>query len=165
MALSFLRPHCPAHTQSPETRGECVTYVAENPSTGDGTEEVCFAHCAATVEAVDAAQVRTNAMPGLWGGDRASSAQRFRTGTHSTRAVLDALCLYMAQAAQLTVEAECAASPPTPARAAPPSTRRCAASPLPPTKPHQSRHGLSAREPPRAPTRSATASPRGFPQG
>ncbi|PPG27195.1 hypothetical protein C5B97_17395 [Pseudoclavibacter sp. RFBB5] len=58
------------------------------------------------VEAVDAAQARANAMPGLWGGDRASSSRRSSTGTHSTRAVLDALCLYMAQAAQLTVEAD-----------------------------------------------------------
>ncbi|PPF72618.1 hypothetical protein C5B99_17415 [Pseudoclavibacter sp. Z016] len=83
-----------------------VTYVAANPSTGDGSDEDFLARCATTVEAVDAAQARANAMPGLWGGDRASSSQRSRTGTHSTRAVLDALCLYMAQAAQLTVEAD-----------------------------------------------------------
>ncbi|MFC5128133.1 hypothetical protein ACFPRL_34070 [Pseudoclavibacter helvolus] len=80
--------------------------MAANPSTGDGTDEDFLTRCAATVEAVDAAQARANAMPGLWGGDRASSSQRSRTGTHSTRAVLDALCLYMAQAAQLTVEAD-----------------------------------------------------------
>ena len=83
-----------------------VTYVAANPSTGDGSDEGFLARCAATVEAVDAAQARADAMPGLWGGDRASSSQRSRTGTHSTRAVLDALCLYMAQAVQLTVEAD-----------------------------------------------------------
>ncbi|PPG28564.1 hypothetical protein C5E10_13270 [Pseudoclavibacter sp. RFBG4] len=83
-----------------------ITYVAANPSTGDGSDEGFLTRCAATVEAVDAAQVRANAMPGLWGGDRASSSQRSRTGTHSTRAVLDALCLYMAQAAQLTIEAD-----------------------------------------------------------
>ena len=83
-----------------------VTYVAANPSTGDGSDEGFLNRCAATVEAVDTAQARANAMPGIWGGDRASSSQRSRTGTHSTRAVLDALCLYMAQAAQLTVEAD-----------------------------------------------------------
>lgn len=83
-----------------------MTYVAANPSTGDGTDDGFLTRCAATVEAVDAAQARANAMPGLWGGDRASSRSRVRTGTHSTRAVLDALCLYMAQAAQLTVEAD-----------------------------------------------------------
>lgn len=83
-----------------------VTFVAANPSMGDGADEGFLARCAATVEAIDAAQARADAMPGLWGGDRASSSQRSRTGTHSTRAVLDALCLYMAQAAQLTVEAD-----------------------------------------------------------
>ncbi|KAB1636069.1 hypothetical protein [Pseudoclavibacter terrae] len=83
-----------------------VTYVAANPSTNDGTDEGFLARCATTVAAIDAAQARADAMPGLWGADRASSAQRSRTGTHSTRAVLDALCLYMAQAAQLTVEAD-----------------------------------------------------------
>ncbi len=83
-----------------------VTYVAANPSTGDGSDDGFLARCATTVEAVDAAQARADAMPGLWGGDRASSSQRSRTGTHSTRAVLDALCLYMVQAVQLTVEAD-----------------------------------------------------------
>ncbi|WP_146080859.1 hypothetical protein [Pseudoclavibacter sp. RFBB5] len=79
---------------------------SRNPATGDGSDEGFLVRCAAMVEAVDAAQARANAMPGLWGGDRASSSRRSSTGTHSTRAVLDALCLYMAQAAQLTVEAD-----------------------------------------------------------
>ncbi|WP_167349128.1 hypothetical protein [Pseudoclavibacter helvolus] len=83
-----------------------VTYVAANPSAGDGTDEGFLARCAVTVAAVDAVQARANAMPGLWGGDRASSSRRSSSGTHSTRAVLDALCLYMVQAAQLTVEAD-----------------------------------------------------------
>ncbi|WP_394255427.1 hypothetical protein [Pseudoclavibacter helvolus] len=83
-----------------------VTYVAANPTTGDGNDDDFLSRCAVTVEAVDAVQARVNAMPGLWGGDRASSASRTRTGTHSTRAVLDALCLYMVQAVQLTVEAD-----------------------------------------------------------
>lgn len=83
-----------------------VRYVAANPATGTGDDADYIARSQAAVAAVERAQSRADAMPGLWGADRASSAARRSTGTHSTRAVLDALCLYIAQSAQLTVEAD-----------------------------------------------------------
>ena len=83
-----------------------VRYVAANPRRGTGDDRDYLARQNATLRAVERAQERADAMPGLWGADRASSAARHRRGTHSTRAVLDALCLYMAQSAQLVVEAD-----------------------------------------------------------
>ena len=59
------------------------------------------------VQAVEALQDRADVMPGLWGADRASNAARARRGTYSRRAVLDALCLLMVQAASTTIEADC----------------------------------------------------------
>lgn len=83
-----------------------VRYVAAHPlnGTGDDTDYLARANIALAV--VERAQERADAMPGLWGADRASSAARRSTGTHSTRAVLDALCLYIAQSAQLVIEAD-----------------------------------------------------------
>lgn len=83
-----------------------VRYVASHPlnGTGDDTDYLARSHTA--LAAVQRIQERADAMPGLWGADRASSAARRSTGTHSTRAVLDALCLYIAQSAQLVVEAD-----------------------------------------------------------
>lgn len=83
-----------------------VRYVASHPLNGAGDDTDYLARSNAAIAAVERAQERANAMPGLWGADRASSAARRGTGTHSTRAVLDALCLYIAQSAQLVVEAD-----------------------------------------------------------
>ncbi len=83
-----------------------VRYVASHPLNGAGDDADYLARSNRAVAAVERAQERANAMPGLWGADRASSAARRHTGTHSTRAVLDALCLYITQSAQLTVEAD-----------------------------------------------------------
>ena len=79
-------------------------FSSANDGTGDDTNYLARANTA--LAAVERAQERADAMPGLWGADRASSAARRSTGTHSTRAVLDALCLYIAQSAQLVVEAD-----------------------------------------------------------
>ncbi|MGC0371288.1 hypothetical protein [Microbacterium sp. SLBN-111] len=83
-----------------------VRYVAANPIDRDGTDPDFLPRQAAVVEAVQRAQERADTLPGLWGADRASSAARTRTGTHSTRAVLDALCLYLLQAVAHVVEAD-----------------------------------------------------------
>ncbi|OAZ41445.1 hypothetical protein A9Z40_01850 [Microbacterium arborescens] len=83
-----------------------VRYVASHPINGSGDDLDYLDRLTRALTAVERAQERADAMPGLWGADRASSAARHRTGTHSTRAVLDALCLYIAQSAQLTVEAD-----------------------------------------------------------
>lgn len=83
-----------------------VRYVASHPLNGSGDDTDYQARSATVLQAVERVQERADAMPGLWGADRASSRARRSTGTHSTRAVLDALCLYMAQSAQLVVEAD-----------------------------------------------------------
>lgn len=83
-----------------------VRYVAAHPLNGTGNDTNYLARSNTALAAVERAQERADAMPGLWGADRASSAARRSTGTHSTRAVLDALCLYIAQSAQLVVEAD-----------------------------------------------------------
>lgn len=83
-----------------------VRYVAAHPLHGTGDDTDYLARSNRALTAVQRAQERADAMPGLWGADRASSAARGRSGTHSTRAVLDALCLYVAQSAQLVVEAD-----------------------------------------------------------
>lgn len=83
-----------------------VRYVAANPLNGTGDDADFLARSHTALRAVERAQERADAMPGLWGADRASSAARRSTGTHSTRAVLDALCLYIAQSAQLVIEAD-----------------------------------------------------------
>lgn len=83
-----------------------VRYVAAHPLNGTGDDTNYLARANTALAAVERAQERADAMPGLWGADRASSAARRSTGTHSTRAVLDALCLYIAQSAQLVVEAD-----------------------------------------------------------
>ena len=83
-----------------------VYLVAANPSSRTGVDDDFRERAIATTRAVAAAQERANALPGLWGLDRASSAQRAGGGTYSHRAVLDALSLYTLQSAQLTVEAD-----------------------------------------------------------
>ncbi len=83
-----------------------VRYVAAHPLNGTGDDTDYAARANTALAAVERAQERADAMPGLWGADRASSAARRSTGTHSTRAVLDALCLYIAQSAQLVIEAD-----------------------------------------------------------
>lgn len=86
-----------------------VEYVAANPAAAtddvDGTGYL--SRLTDTVQAVQALQERADTMPGLWGADRISQAARARRGTYSRRAVLDALCLFMLQAASTTVEADC----------------------------------------------------------
>lgn len=87
-----------------------VEYVASHPATAapvdvDGTGYL--PRLEHVTSAIQALQERANAMPGLWGADRASQAARARRGTYSRRAVLDALCLFMVQSASTTVEADC----------------------------------------------------------
>lgn len=83
-----------------------VRYVAAHPVNGSGDDRDYADRLATVLAAVEAAQERADAMPGLWGADRASSAARRGRGTHSTRAVLDALCLYLIQSAQPVIEAD-----------------------------------------------------------
>lgn len=83
-----------------------VRYVAAHPIDRDGADPEFPARQLAVVQAVERAQERADALPGLWGADRASRSARQRTGTHSTRAVLDALCLYLLQAVSYVVEAD-----------------------------------------------------------
>jgi hypothetical protein len=83
-----------------------VRYVAAHPLNGSGDDRDYAARLTSVLTAVERAQERADAMPGLWGADRASSAARRSRGTHSTRAVLNALCLYLVQSAQPVIEAD-----------------------------------------------------------
>ncbi|PVZ93280.1 hypothetical protein DDQ50_16405 [Amnibacterium flavum] len=83
-----------------------VRYVAAHPLNGTGNDADYQTRLTTVLGSIERAQERADAMPGLWGADRASSASRTRRGTHSTRAVLDALCLYLAQSAQPVIEAD-----------------------------------------------------------
>lgn len=87
-----------------------VDFVALNPSSSTAAavddEGGYLGRLSTAVKAVQAVQERANVMPGLWGADRASQAARAHRGTYSRRAVLDALCLFMVQAASTTVEAD-----------------------------------------------------------
>lgn len=84
-----------------------VTYVASRPVVDRNGDDPEFEQRTEDVAAaVSRAQDRADAMPGLWGLGGAATARRRRRGTHSHRAVLNALCLYMAQAVSLEVETD-----------------------------------------------------------
>lgn len=83
-----------------------VDYAAANPASGSGDDPTFPSREIAVAAALTRAQERADALPGLWGADRASRAQRSVRGSAAHRAVLDAMCLYMAQAVSLEVEAD-----------------------------------------------------------
>jgi hypothetical protein len=105
------RPSKQRHDVLARAWRHAVEYVASHPSTPSGPSDTdgtgYLSRLARTTRAVQALQERADTMPGLWGADRASQAARARRGTYSRRAVLDALCLFMVQAASTTVEADC----------------------------------------------------------
>lgn len=80
-----------------------VTFVLANPAAGSG-DPTFPARVADVVAAVERVQDRANTALGLWGGLRGRTV----TGRGSLvfRAVLDALCAYMLQAASTEVEAD-----------------------------------------------------------
>ncbi|AWB88132.1 hypothetical protein [Mycetocola zhujimingii] len=83
-----------------------VEFVAANPISGDGSNTEFNARAIAASEAIARVQTAADAMPGRWGLSGPGSAQKGVRGRFSHRAVLDALCLFIAQAASLTVEAD-----------------------------------------------------------
>jgi hypothetical protein len=81
-----------------------VYFAAQNPPTDD-VEDPGFTDRAGEVSrAVSAVQSAADAHPGRWGLAGASRAHRGAQGRPSHRAVLDAVCLYIVQAARLDVE-------------------------------------------------------------
>lgn len=83
-----------------------VYYAAHNPLAYAGDDEEFVARAFAVSAAVAACQERADALPGRWGLDAASRAQRASQGRYSHRAVLDAVCLYLVQAARDDVEVD-----------------------------------------------------------
>lgn len=81
-----------------------VEVVSSAPSRSDDVDDDFLARVATVTAAVEAAQARANASPGLWGGDGLSRPVRARRGRPSYRSVLDAVCWYMLRAAATTVE-------------------------------------------------------------
>lgn len=90
-----------------------VAYVASHPFTApargqeSASQPSYIDKLQRVTRAVQALQDRANTMPGLWGADQASRAARTRRGTSSRRAALDALCLFMIQAASTSIAADC----------------------------------------------------------
>lgn len=83
-----------------------VYYAAQNPLEYDGEDAEFVSRAIAAVAAVAACQERADSTPGRWGMDGASRTQRAAQGRPSHRAVLDAVCLYLAQSARLDVEVD-----------------------------------------------------------
>jgi hypothetical protein len=83
-----------------------VYYVASNPVAGDAHDEDFQARAIAVTRAVQAAEARADAMPGLWGLDGHSRSARTARGRYSHRAVLRAVALYSVQAARQIVEVD-----------------------------------------------------------
>jgi DNA-binding transcriptional ArsR family regulator len=78
-----------------------VRYVASNPLSATGDDEDYRERTASVTAAVQRALRQADALPGLWSTHNSRVA-----GTHAQRVVLDAVCLYMLQSSQHTVEAD-----------------------------------------------------------
>lgn len=83
-----------------------VYYAAANPSNGQGDDPTFPQRENHVVAALTRVQERADALPGMWGADRGSTTHRAARGSAAHRAILDALCLYMAQAVSLEIEAD-----------------------------------------------------------
>ncbi|KRE28236.1 hypothetical protein ASG80_21390 [Agromyces sp. Soil535] len=100
------RPRAVALKEFAADWSRAVYYVAQNPLEYDAEDEEFASRVAAVSAAVEAAQERARTSPGRWGLDAASRAQRAAQGRPSHRAVLDAVCLYLSQAARVDVEVD-----------------------------------------------------------
>ncbi len=78
-----------------------VRYVASRPLSASGDDEDYRQRTATVTAAVQRALTRADALPGIW----ATHNSRVE-GSHAQRVVLDAICLYMLQSSQQTVEAD-----------------------------------------------------------
>lgn len=83
-----------------------VYFAAQNPPSFDVTDPEFVERAVAVSRAVSACQSLADTNPGRWGLDGASRAQRAAQGRPSHRAVLDAVCLYLVQAARADVEVD-----------------------------------------------------------
>lgn len=83
-----------------------VYFAAQNPPHYDVEDPEFVERAAAVSRAVSACQSLADTNPGRWGLDGASRAQRAAQGRPSHRAVLDAVCLYLVQAARVDVEVD-----------------------------------------------------------
>jgi hypothetical protein len=78
-----------------------VRFVATNPLTSTADDPEYRGRMLTVGQTVERALERADALPGLW-----STHNRRVGGSHSQRAVLDALCMYMLQSSQHVVEAD-----------------------------------------------------------
>ncbi|WP_430648126.1 hypothetical protein [Agromyces sp. GXS1127] len=83
-----------------------VYFAAQNPLDHDVDDPGFVDRASAVSRAVGACQALADTNPGRWGLDGASRAQRGAQGRPSHRAVLDAVCLYLVQAARSDVEVD-----------------------------------------------------------
>ncbi len=78
-----------------------VRYVASHPLSASGDDEDYRQRTASVTAAVQRALTRADALPGIWATHNSRVG-----GSHAQRVVLDAVCLYMLQSSQHTVEAD-----------------------------------------------------------
>jgi DNA-binding transcriptional ArsR family regulator len=78
-----------------------VNFVATHPLPDTGDDPEYRERTASVFETVDRVLARADALPGMWATHNGRVG-----GTHSQRAVLDALCMYMLQSSQHVVEAD-----------------------------------------------------------
>jgi hypothetical protein len=83
-----------------------VEFVATNPVNGAGADTEFHARAIATSAAIARVQSAADATPGRWGLTGPSTAQRTTRGRYAERAVLDALCLFIAQSVSEVIEAD-----------------------------------------------------------
>jgi hypothetical protein len=95
-----------AHRALQRAWQRAVEFVATNPTKGDGSDTEFHSRATATSAAIARVQNAANATPGRWGLTGTSTAQRATRGRYAERAVLDALCLFIAQAASEVIEAD-----------------------------------------------------------
>jgi len=81
-----------------------VAFVALNPVQAVSADEAFLSRAHRVATALDRVQSRADVSPGLWSGGRARTAAA--ATSYAARAVLDAVCLFMAQAARTEVEVD-----------------------------------------------------------
>ncbi|QNE48582.1 helix-turn-helix transcriptional regulator (plasmid) [Glaciihabitans sp. INWT7] len=83
-----------------------VYFAAANPFSVVGNDDDFLERATQVTAAVAACQARADSMPGIWGFDTDSRPARADRGRRTHRLVLDAICLYLTQSVQSTVEVD-----------------------------------------------------------
>jgi hypothetical protein len=99
-------PHGTARRRLANAWSRAVYFVAANPIDSVGADDDFVERAAAAASAVELCQRRAQSTPGFWGFDNLSRAARGHRGRRVNRLVLDAICLYLVQAARDVIEVD-----------------------------------------------------------